>query len=581
MSLSEQQSPEYQQAMPLIDAGGDDITISENAESYEILSEKEEAHGIPEEHREGEAFLHDGEHHQHEKGYRQAFEAFLSEFNQQIDPEAKLQKAIAFMEASLSQGGTPHFKSFWEARNLSMELFKQNIPAASRANLWSKYSELSKEARRLKDILEEQSAFAAEQIEIAIQALEEEITNNVAKIDSLQTVEFPNYAKSLESNLHYYQGIQKELNFLNAQAARINALRKELIKTEMRIRQKNKFFQRLSSAGDKVFPRRKELIKEVSQKFSEDVNYFINENFAKNDFQDHLFFFREEIKALQGMAKQLTLNTHSFTQTRVQLSECWDKIKGVEKERKKVRAQQKSIFKSNHDEVKQKIDQFSEAFSAGQLSNTDAQKKLDEISVFMRQMELGRDEVKELREELLNARKPLAEKLKNEEQDRLNQEQEKEKQRKKRFNDLKEECENLFRCSEACDAENLIAKRDELYEKICQSSISKLEKQELERMLKPLRDLIAEKKERALLALSDDDRQHLDHLKELLKEKKELRNEIKQQIETYRKAVAGSGLDFEQAMRYNTLIAAEKERLEKVNQGLKEIEHKIDVIENK
>ena len=81
------------------------------------------------------------------------------------------------MELTLAQKGTPHFKSFWEARNLCVELFKQNISAAIKQPLWNKYSELSKEARRLREILDEQSAFAAEQIEIAIQALEKEIAS--------------------------------------------------------------------------------------------------------------------------------------------------------------------------------------------------------------------------------------------------------------------------------------------------------------------------------------------------------------------------------------------------------------------
>ena len=47
--------------------------------------------------------------------------------------------------------------------------------------------------------------------------------------------------------------------------------------------------------------------------------------------------------------------------------------------------------------------------------------------------------------------------------------------------------------------------------------LSKMEKQEFERLLKPLKDLITEKKEHLLLDLSEDDQQALQQLKDLLK----------------------------------------------------------------
>lgn len=534
-------------------------------------------------HEEHQEEHHDAhlEHHHKESRYKQVYDVFLKELEQQPDVDAKLQAAINFMEAALSHSGTPHFKSFWDARNISLELFKQNISAATRASLWTKYTELSKEARRLKEILEEQSAFAAEQIEIAIQALEKDIENNNNVLMSSPQIEFSIECKSLEKTFSYYQSVQSELNLLNAQAARINALRKELIKTEMRIRQKNKFFQRLSGAGDKVFPRRKELIKDVSQHFIEDVDTFIHENFSKGSLHDSLFFMREEIKALQGMAKLLTLNTHSFTHTRLRLSECWDKIKGFEKDRKRARAQQKAVFKQNQEAAQQKINALNEEFGSGQLSIAEALKKAEEVTAFMRQIELGREELKVLREELTKARQPILDKQKQEEQERHNQEQERDKQRKQRLVELRRDCETLLENVEASDADKLSSDREVLQEKINISTLSKLEKQDLERLLKPLRDIISDKKERALMDLSEDDRQKLGHLKELLREKKERRQEIKNQLEVFRKAKGASGLDFEQAMNYNAQMVSEKERLDKISLGIKELEQMIGEIENR
>jgi len=78
------------------------------------------------------------------------FEKFLQELALLDDVDKKLEFGIDFMEKSIAQTGTPHFKSFWEARTICLELFKENISPPLRAVLWAKYNDLSKEARRLK-----------------------------------------------------------------------------------------------------------------------------------------------------------------------------------------------------------------------------------------------------------------------------------------------------------------------------------------------------------------------------------------------------------------------------------------------
>ena len=522
---------------------------------------------------------HDAEHPHKDKKHKQVYEAFLAELEQLSDPEAKLQKALAFLESTLNQGGTPHFKSFWDARTLCLELFKQNLAPATRGFLWSRYTELSKEARRLKEILEEQSAFAAEQIEIAVKALESDIQSNDEKLKELPLADLEVDSQALHSKMGYYRTIQRELNLLNAQAARINALRKELMKTEMRIRQKNKFFQRLSLAGDSVFPRRKERIKEASNRFLEDVENFIQVHFKQENLGDSLFYLREEIKALQGLAKVLTLNTHAFTHTRLRLSECWDKIKGYEKERKKLRAQQKAVFKENVDFLLVKIAEFQAQFAAGELSNADAHKWIEGFSAEMRQTELGRDEVKFLRDELYKAEQPLFDRLKKEEQERHEHEMERENQRRQATEELQKAVDHLIRSADAYEADQVVAEKEALLEKIKASNLKKQEKLDLEKSLKGLRDLIAEKKEKALLALSEDDRQMLQNVKQLLKEKQDRRQEIKQQIEHLRKSKNNSGFDITQALALDAQMAEEKERLEKINHSIAELEQRIEVIE--
>lgn len=516
-----------------------------------------------------------------EKSHNPHLDSFMQEMDKLPQAEAKVRHSLAFMENSLAQGGTPHFKSFWEVRNICLQLFKENLSPVLRAQFWAKYSELSKEARRLKEMLDEQSSFAAEQIEIAIAALENDIAQFDEQVNKLEGLDLAGLPKMLAKKASFYENIQKRLNLLNVQASRINAMRKELIKTEMRVRQKNKFFQRLSLAGDKIFPLRKDLIKEVSSAFSDDVDAFINECFT-DQFQDALFVLREEIKGLQGVAKLLTLNTHAFTHSRLRLSECWDKIKTAEKERKKERAQLKAAFKQNFDAVQEKIQNFKSRYETGELSDDQAAKQLDEISKFMRQVELGRDEINALRDEMSIARDLLFEKKKAQEQIKLQHEQERERQRKAKIEELKNEIEQLSRRVHSLDAQELVAARDEFLEKIQGSSLNKFEKQEIERLFKPLRsvitDALSDKEEQALISLSDDDRQAIEQLKDVLKQRKERRNEIK---EALRKAGSTSGLDFEKAMTNKELISSEKERLEKINQGIKEIEDKIAQLQKK
>lgn len=515
-----------------------------------------------------------------EKRQQPHLEAFLQEMEKLSQTEAKVRHSLTFMENSLSQSGTPHFKSFWDVRNICLQLFKENLPPALRSQFWAKYSELSKEARRLKDMLDEQSSFASEQIEIAITALENDIAQFEEQVSKLDNPDLSGLPKILSKKRGFYENLQKRLNLLNLQASRINAMRKELIKTEMRVRQKNKFFQRLSLAGDKIFPLRKDLIKEVSVAFSEDVDSFI-EGFTEN-FQEAFFVLRDEIKNLQGIAKVLTLNTQAFTHTRMRLSECWDKIKTAEKERKKERAQLKAVFKQNYDAVKEKIQDFNTRYGAGELSEDQANKQLDEISKFMRQVELGRDEIKALRDDLSICRNQIMEKLNAQEQVRLQHEQERERQRKAKTEELKDEIAQFGTRLSSLNAQELAAGRDELIEKIQNSSLNKFEKQEIERLFKPVRsavvDALSDKEEEALMALSEDDRQAIDQLKEVLKQRKDRRQEIK---EALRKAGSTSGLDFEKAMSNKELITLEKERLEKINQGIKEIEDKIAQLQKK
>jgi hypothetical protein len=514
-----------------------------------------------------------------------SFDSFSKELEAKEKPEDKLTFAIEFMTFSLSQHGSPQFKNFWETQKLCLPLFKENITPIVRSELWSLYRELSREARNLKEIFDEKSAFAIEQIDMAIKSLEDDITNFGDMLTSMDDLKFPLPSETLQKNFAVYNKVQRELNLLNTYAARINSLRKELIKTEMRIRQKNKFFQRLSAAGDSVFPKRKEYINTISQQFLDDVTSFSTDYFSEGKADGSLFAFREEIKALQNIAKVLTLNTKSFTTTRSKLSECWDIVKSQEKERKKERMQKRSIFKQNSQVILDQIKAFEEKYKdVEDFSKTEAQKELKEISLNMKDIELGRDEVHMLKDHLNELRSLLTAKERREEQERLAKEQERISQKKEEIARLKDAITSLIEeTKDIQDVEDIEAKKAAIIEDINTSEILiKSDKTALEKQIeRPLRDILAEKRENALLNMSATDRQALDDLRKILQDRLDHRKEIKNQLETYRKESKSSGLDFEKAMSYNEMIQQEKDNLQKDNVRIQEIENRIAELTSK
>lgn len=519
------------------------------------------------------------------------FHDFMKQFDGCPCALDKLRFAIDFMRMSLSQNrGTPFFKGFWEARKLCLPLFKESIVPSARLQLWGEYVELTREGRRLKNLLDEESAFAVEQIEMAINSLSIEIEKFKQDEEGvLQTITeeaIPKASKILEEKYDIYERVQKKLNLMNVYASRIHALRKELIKTEMRIRHKNRFFETLSLLGDSVFPLRKELIKEVSELFIQDVakfseDHFSDETFSHEKVRRQVFYYREEIKSLQSCAKILTLNTQAFTKTREILSHCWDKLKGMEKELKKEFSEQKIQSSENVEKIQAKMSEIEGSYNEGKMTPLLALKQYDDVQKMMRECELTHYDVRLLKEALKDKRACVEKRIEEEECACRQKEAELEEKRKEQVNIFKESVENLKVRLKEIDTETITKELTALRQELNLLNVSKREKQIFERALKEIRDALEEKKQEALIKLSDDDRAVLDNFKEILRQRKERRQEIKVQIEEYRKIVGGSSLDFEKAIEYGELMAQEKERLEKMDESIKEIEDKINQLKSR
>jgi DNA repair exonuclease SbcCD ATPase subunit len=331
----------------------------------------------------------------------------------------------------------------------------------------------------------------------------------------------------------------------------------------MRISVKNKLLKRLSKLGDQVFPRRKELIKEVSEKFINDVDYFVSHRFSQKEGEKSVppFVLRDEIKSLQALAKLLTLNTQAFTKTRKMLSECWDQIKEVEKDRKKEYVERSKEFEKNKEEFAPKIEEL-RAFcsNAENLSKEQILEKISTLQGEMRTLPLSREDVKTMRAEIQQIRNEALDKI----QEKVDA---KEKKDRKQIEELKTELTTILANEAASNLESLEEAEGRLREVFESLKLAVAEKQIFERNFSDLRSFILDKK--------GEKADTLDELENLLEEREELLNQVKQQVQDYRKEMGGSGLDFEKAMTYRELYDSAKIHLDKEVEAVDQLEEKI------
>ncbi|MEI6242977.1 MAG: hypothetical protein WCP39_06195 [Chlamydiota bacterium] len=490
--------------------------------------------------------------------------------------EEKVHFCLDYMRDSLSQGEKPDFRGFWDARHHCLILFKEHLSPMMRAQFWSEFVELSEEGRRLKEVLDEQSQFAITQIDLAISSMEGDLLHYEDLLGQVLWVELPFQSETIKAHEKEYQVFQRELTLLNSWAVRINSLRKEVMKTGMRIREKNKFLKRLSLVGDQVFPKRKELILNVSVLFESDVRTFFYDKYFQNENDIEkapMYVLRDEIKCLQEMTKILTLSTQCFTDMRLCLSECWDKVKEFEKEYKKVVAEKRQVYKQNIDQAEEKVKEFIESIPS--LSRDDLLQKREELHFSLRSIEMRREDVRYLKEKIDNAIDTVVEVSHQEKEKKV---KDASQSKKEKVEALKKKLALLVEEGKKVELTELVTSWQKWTAEFKEFSLSSWEEKGFEQLIKSMKDILADKKEKAIVG-STGEKISLEQLRKLYVQKKENRQEIKEQLENYRRVLGGSGLDFEKAMMYRELIDAEKSKLEKANVAISEIEDQISSLE--
>jgi hypothetical protein len=490
------------------------------------------------------------------------FKEFRESFESVKDIEDKVRLALDFMKSVLSKPDGVTLKDFWDVKKLCGPLFKEQMNPIKRNHLWSEYAELGDEARRLKEIKDEQAAFSVEQLELAIEALEADLDHYDRLVEQIAPVVFPKGVETLEIKEEDYRFAQRELSLLKALISRLDSLRKEILAIDMRISHKNKILKRLSKLGDRIFPKRKELVKAISDAFIADVEAFIKRRFPKegDKYDAPYYVIRNEIKTFQGFAKVLTLNTQAFTKSRKILSEGWDKIKEKETERRAEMGERFEEQKKNFDELLPKIEAF-EAFCANP-GNQERSKVLGESNALqevMKGVALSRDHVKLLKDRIQKARSGVLDQVKA-------KVDEKRAAALKEVDDLKEKLTQLIKNEDGTALEDLEKQEEELKKSYELLNLSAVEIHKFERDFADLRSFIFNKKEDILGE---------DSLESLYEERASHVEVIKRQVEEYRKEMGGSNLDFEKAMTYRELYDSAKIHLDREVEALENLEEKL------
>ena len=480
------------------------------------------------------------------KKVRGLFQAFCDSFEEKKAVEEKIEVAIEFMKRVLEQSDGVTLKDFWDTKNMCSPLFKEKIPSIKRRHFWAQYMGLVDEARRLKEIQDEQIAFSVEQIELAIEALEKEVEHSDFLIDE------PPPLKGEKK----YALSQREFHLLKTLITRLDVLRKEILGTDMRIGHKNRILKRLSKLGDLLFPKRKALVKKVSEAFILDVEAFIKDPSAPS------YVILNEIKRFQELAKHLPLNSQSFNKGRKMLSECWEKTKEQERGEKKERGERSEEERKNFEQLSEKVEAFT-AFCEGaedlhrEKITGRARPLEDEVGASL----LSRDQAIKLRSQIERASSKALAKIR----DRAAKARAVEM---KEVEDFKGELSRAIEGEGGGSLESLQATETQLREVFKGLSLSPLDALVCEWNFLELRSLILDEQGKKTVSK--------EALETLFDEREVLFNTIKKQMEIYRKEMGGSSLDFEKAMIYRELYESARVYLDREIGALQQIEDKLN-----
>ncbi|MCI5641600.1 MAG: hypothetical protein MR276_00495 [Chlamydia suis] len=496
--------------------------------------------------------------------------------------EEKIVFALEQMESLLRNADqSSDLKLFWSVRKFCLPLFQQMGDPVQRASLWGRYTELTREGRHLKILQDEEGAFLVGQIELAISCLESDVNDFFVKTEKEEIAKEDRAAleiQSLAAHKDFYLSTHADLRWLSSFSSKIINLRKELMNMSMRMRLKSQFFQKLSVLGNKVFPRRKELTEQVSELFAQDVDAFVEKYFAKasrESLKKTVFFLRKEIKRLQQAAKYLAISSSVFSSTRLRLSQCWDQLKGLEKEIRQEQSRLAAASAENVKKVQERLDQV-EALLQENAEIQKIRKEIEEISKQIRGLSLVHDDVVLVKGRIqtllgqIRERESVAEKEKKEQQAKAEQ------ARAEAIQALEDEVQRF--CESCKEGELLEGSKErcqelkEAVKKMAHLPYSK--KVALDNQINAAQRSILQRMEEQMLACPDAKEKVL-NMRQVLEQRMLRRKELKAKLECDKKLLGSSGLDFDRALQYSAMVEEDRRALEELDAAIIELKKQI------
>lgn len=510
----------------------------------------------------------------------------MDSFEQMVAERGSVEEKIVFaleqMESLLKNADqSSDLKLFWSVRKFCLPLFQQMGDPVQRASLWGRYTELTREGRHLKILQDEEGAFLVGQIELAISCLESDVNDFFVKTEKEEIAKEDRAAleiQSLAAHKDFYLSTHADLRWLSSFSSKIINLRKELMNMSMRMRLKSQFFQKLSVLGNKVFPRRKELTEQVSELFAQDVDAFVEKYFAKasrESLKKTVFFLRKEIKRLQQAAKYLAISSSVFSSTRLRLSQCWDQLKGLEKEIRQEQSRLAAASAENVKKVQERLDQV-EALLQENAEIQKIRKEIEEISKQIRGLSLVHDDVVLVKGRIqtllgqIRERESVAEKEKKEQQAKAEQ------ARAEAIQALEDEVQRF--CESCKEGELLEGSKErcqelkEAVKKMAHLPYSK--KVALDNQINAAQRSILQRMEEQMLACPDAKEKVL-NMRQVLEQRMLRRKELKAKLECDKKLLGGSGLDFDRALQYSAMVEEDRRALEDLDAAIIELKKQI------
>lgn len=309
------------------------------------------------------------------------------------DLKGRLEEVLGLMKQAL-EADPANMRDFWNSQKQAHELLSGEHKEEDLSEIKAQYSALMEWGVQTKHTLQERAKFESEQVEKAISAVEARIEN---ASDHQETL-FPEIELEIPEIAHHrlqYAALSTECTYLGHAATQVQELRKELTRIYLPAKLKTPLFGRLSALGDRIFPRKKKAIAELTDLLLSDLKAYNERAIANPSGRRPFHLLRKEIQALQVLIKKLPIHSEGFKQSRLLLSESWEVVRELDKERKRKLHARQEQWEKNAAVFKEKVERQIEALASGK-----SEKQLDDLKALLN--ELKRAELDGLTKEKLS-----------------------------------------------------------------------------------------------------------------------------------------------------------------------------------